>query len=76
MDGVRAGLARSPDVLARIEVRTDLDDLVGDARVQRAAVVRRDDGDRRDPLLATGAEDAHGDLASIGHEQFLHDAED
>ena len=70
MDRVGAGLARGADVLLGVEVAGDLDRLVGRARVQRAAVVGRGDGDGRDPELAAGAEDAHGDLAAVRHEEL------
>jgi hypothetical protein len=70
MDRLGAGLAGSPDVLLGVEVARDLDRLVGRARVQRAAVVGRDDGDGRDPELATGAEDAQRDLAAVRDEEL------
>jgi hypothetical protein len=57
-------------VLLRVEVSRDLDRLVGRARVQRAAVVGRDDGDGADPELAAGAEDAQRDLAAIRDEEL------
>jgi hypothetical protein len=57
VDGVGAGRVRRPDVLLRVEVARDLDRLVGRARVERAAVVGRDDGDGADAELTAGAED-------------------
>ena len=38
--------------------------------MQRAAVVGRGDRDRRDPELAAGAEDPHGDLAAVRHQEL------
>jgi hypothetical protein len=46
----------------------DQEGLVGDPRVQCAAVCLRIDGDRPDPELAQRAEDANGDLAAIRDE--------
>ena len=74
VDRFGARLARGPDVLGDVEVRADLDGLVGRARVQRAAIVGRDDGDGGDPELAAGAEDPERDLAPVGDEQLLHGA--
>src|SRR5439155_7409173 len=71
MDRVRACLLRSSDVLLREEVARDLDRLVRRARVQRALVVGRDDGDGRDSELTARAEDAQRDLAAVGDEQLL-----
>ena len=71
MDRVRARRLRGPDVLLRVQVRGDLDTLVGRTRVQRARVVGRHDGNRLDPELSARAEHAHRDLASIGDEQPL-----
>jgi hypothetical protein len=52
-------------VLVSVEVRRDLDRLVGGASVQRAAIVRRRDGNRGDPELAAGTEDPQRDLAAV-----------
>ncbi len=38
--------------------------------MERAAVVGRGNGDGRDPELAAGAEDAHGDLAAVRHQEL------
>ena len=38
--------------------------------MERSRIVRSGDGDGLDPELAAGAEDAHGDLASIRDEQL------
>jgi hypothetical protein len=77
VDGIGAELLGCSDVLLRVEVARDLDDLVRCAGVQRRGVVGRCDGDRGDPELAARAKDPHCDLASICHEQLLdrHDAE-
>ena len=72
MDGVGTRLARGADVLAGVEVRRDLDDLVRRARVQRARVVGCDDRDRAKPELACGTEDAQRDLAAVRDEHLLH----
>ena len=65
VDRVCAGLLGGPDVLLGEEVALDLDGLVGDARMQRAEVVRCRDGHGRDACVATGAEDASRDLAAV-----------
>ena len=70
MDRVGARLLRRADVLLRVQVRRDLDRLVGRARVQRAAVVGRDDRDRADAQRTARPEDAHRDLAAVRHEQL------
>jgi hypothetical protein len=70
MHGVGSRLARRANVLLRLQVAGDLDDLVGGACVEGAPVVRRYDGDGSDPEPPAGAEDAHGDLAAVGHEQL------
>ena len=70
VDRVRAGLLGGTDVLLGIEVAADLDGLVGSARVQRALVVRRGDGDRGDPELARRPEDPDRDLAAIRYEEL------
>ena len=69
MDRVRAGALGGPDVLLRVEVARDLDRLVGDARMERAAIVRRGHRDGADPELAAGAEDPDGDLAAVRHQE-------
>ena len=70
MDRVGARLLRRADVLLREEIARDLDRLVGGARVQRALVVGRDDGDGRDPELTARAKDPQRDLAAVGDEQL------
>ena len=76
MHGVGAGRARGVDQLVDAEValgrraRPDVDGLIGVAHVPRAAIAVGIHGDRRDPELAAGADDAHGDLAAVGDEDF------
>ena len=65
VDRVGADPLGGADVLLGEEVARDLDGLVGDARVQRAEVVRCGDGHGRDPGFAAGAEDASRDLAAV-----------
>ena len=55
---VGAGPPGGADVLLGEEVARDLDGLVGRAGVQRALVVRSDDGNRCDPELAARTKDA------------------
>ena len=50
--------------------RTDLDGFIRRAHVQRVAVRRRVDGDRRHGHAPQGAYDAAGDGAAIGDENF------
>ena len=71
MDRVGAACLRRADVLLRVEVARDLDELVGRARVQRAAIVGRHDGDRLDAELAARAEDADRDLSPVRDEQLV-----
>ena len=69
--GSRRRRPRAPRGRARADRGSrDLDRLVRDARVQRAAVVGRGHGHGRDPELAAGAEDAHGDLAAVGDQEL------
>ncbi len=75
MDRIRAALARSANMLIRVEVGGDLDRLVGGARVQRAAVVGRDDRNSGDPFVAARAEDAQRDLTPVRDEYPFHRAE-
>ena len=70
VDRVRARLLRGADLLLREEVAEHLDRLVRRACVQRAGVVRRDDGDGGDPQLPAGAEDTERDLAAVCDEQL------
>jgi hypothetical protein len=70
VDRVGAGLLGGPNVLLRVEVPRDLDDLVGRPRVQALAIVGRSHRDRADAALAASPEDADGDLAAVGYEEF------
>ncbi len=76
VDRVRARLLRRAHVLLGVQVAPDLDGLVGLARVQRLAVVGRDDGDGRDLERAARAKDADRDLAAVRYEELadLHSA--
>jgi hypothetical protein len=48
----------------------DMDRLVRFAHVKRRAIAVGIDGDRRQPHLAARTDDADGDLASIGNQDF------
>ena len=65
MDRIGAGLPRGADVLVRLQVRGDLDGLVGGARMQRAAIIGRDDRHGLDPERAARPEDAQRDLSAV-----------
>ena len=76
MNGISAGFFRGVEnaidakvTLARRR-RTNGDRLIGVENMQRRAIRFRVDGDGRISELATRANDAHGDLAAIGHEDF------
>src|SRR5213592_1323199 len=77
VDGLGAGFLRGRDQLVDAEValgssgRPDRIGVVGLAHVEGAAVRLRVDGDRFDTELATGAHDAHGDLAAVRHQDTL-----
>src|SRR5579883_487700 len=77
VDGVGAGPPGGLDELLAVEValerlaRAYVDRLVGEPDVERVAVRVREDGDRLDPHLAAGADDAHGDLGSVGDQDLL-----
>ena len=45
--------------------------LVGEADVERVAIELAVDGDGLDAELASGADDAHGDLATVGDQDLL-----
>src|SRR5205823_1562943 len=72
MDCVRAGLRGRAEVLLGLQVARYLHGLVGATRVQRPAVVWRDDGDRAEPERAARAEHAQRDLAAVRDEYALH----
>ena len=77
MDAVGAGRLGGGDDLVDAQVAvgcrpgTDLHRLVGHAGERRAAVGLGDDGHRLHPEPAGGADDADGDLAAIGDQDFL-----
>src|SRR5262249_57210229 len=50
--------------------RADRVRLVGQQDVERLAIGLGEHGDRRDPLLAAGADHPHGDLAPVGDEDL------
>ena len=70
--GLAAGRRRGGDERRDAQValggrrRPDVDRLVGEADVERVAVGGRVDGDRLDPELVAGPDEAHGDLAAVG----------
>src|SRR5215210_5646096 len=74
---VGALLLRDLDQFLHVQVAlagargTDVDGLVGEADVQSVFVGVRVDGDRGDAQLAAGADDAHGDLTTVRHENLL-----
>ena len=71
VNGVRTDLLGGSNVLLRVEVARDLDDLVRRARVQRSGVIRGGDGDGRHPALSACAKDAHCDLAAVRDQHLL-----
>ena len=46
--------------------------LVGQCHEQRVHIRIGIDGDGLEPVVAAGADDAHGDFAAIGNQHFLH----
>ncbi len=62
---------RNVEIAARAFGRADANGFVGEAHVQAVAVGLRIHGDGLDPEILAGADDAHGDLAAIGDEDFL-----
>jgi hypothetical protein len=66
-----SGLARSAQVLGRVEVGRDLRRFAGSANVRASAVVPCDHGDGIDPQCAAGAEDPQRDLAAVRYEKLL-----
>ncbi len=69
MDELRVGFARGRHERRSVEVRRNLDRVVGDARVERVRIARTDDGDRPDPEAAARREDANRDLAAVRHQE-------
>ena len=70
MDRVGVGRLRGADVLLGEEIALDLDGLVGQPRVEGAAIVGRRHGDGRDSGLRAGAEDPRRDLAAVRYEEL------
>ncbi len=77
MDGVGPAAARRLQDRLRVEVRlcglrrADVVRLVRPPHVGRGAVRRAVDGDRVEALLVTGAQDPHGNLPTVGNENFV-----
>ena len=77
MHGLGAGLLAGLDDLVDQQVglgggrRADVDGLVGHLDVQGVAIGVGIDGDRLDAHLARGLDDAAGDLAAVGDQDFL-----
>ena len=77
MDGVDVGDLGGADDRGNVEIaarafgRADADGFVGEAHVQAVAVGFRIDGDGLDAQILAGADDANGDLAAIGDQDFL-----
>ena len=77
MHRVRAGLAHGVHDLVDDDIglvggrRPDMHRLIRHSHMQRLAVGVGIDGDRRDPHLPCGFDDAASDLTAIGDEDFL-----
>jgi hypothetical protein len=77
VDGLRAGAAGHVEQLLDDEIalagrrRADVVRLVGEAHVGRVAVGVGVDGHGGDAQFARRAQDAHGDLAAVGNQQFI-----
>ena len=78
MDGIGAGAAGGidqaidPQVALRRRVAADVHRLVGKPDVARRAIAIGIDGDRADPHVAAGADDANRDLAAIRNKNLIH----
>ena len=78
MDAVRPGPRRGIDDLGDVQVRlrgcfaSKSECLVGHLRVHGVSIGVGVDGNRRQAFIATGANDPHGDFASIGDQDFAH----
>ena len=78
VDRVRAGLLRRGDDLVHVQVAlgrglpAEGEGLVGELDERRVRVRLGVHGDRRDALVHTRADDAHGDLAAVGHQHLGH----
>ena len=76
--GIRAGAASDVDELLNVEIglcRTAAAKTIGlvcQGHEQRIHVRVGIDGDGLEPVVAAGADDAHGNLAAIGNQHFLH----
>jgi hypothetical protein len=57
-------------VLVRVQVRGDLDGLVGAPLVQLPRIVLSEHGHGRDPELAAGPEDPNRDLSAVRYEKL------
>src|SRR5690606_15547171 len=62
---------RDVQVALRSGRRPDADRLVREAHVERPSIRFRMHRHSLDPELSTGSDDADGDLASVGNEDFL-----
>src|SRR5271165_1655463 len=77
MDGLGPTAPRYVEYLVEVQIRlaggrwTDVVCVVGLAHMQGLAVHVGEDGDRLDAHLATGTNDADGDLAAVGYENAL-----
>ena len=76
MNRVHVGNFRGADHLRNVQVafaaarRTDANGLIGEPHVQRVAVRFRIDGDGANAEFLAGAQDAQGDFAAIGDQNF------
>ena len=78
MDGVGAGLDRDADHIVDVEVGgdrplalADLVGLVGLEAMEGELVLLGEDGDGADAQLVRRAEDANGDLGTVGNQDLL-----
>ena len=77
VDGVAAGAAGYVDQFVDAEITfaggrgADEVGFVGEADMEGGAVGFAEDGDGADAEFAAGAEDAHGDFAAIGNQDFV-----
>jgi hypothetical protein len=77
MDGVRSRLRGDVENLLNVEIRlgcrrrADGISLIGFTHVQRGTIHVRVDGNRGNPHLVAGANDAYGNLAAVRDENLL-----